>query len=172
MNHKRIRQMLFMAMMTASAVVLHFIENLFPLPLAIPGVKLGLSNTVSLIALYLYGPVSAFVILLLRVFMTSFLYGGFSSIIFSLAGGFLSIAAMIMIWRLRKKGFSIVSASVTGGVFHNIGQLLAASVVLGTPTVFSYLPVLLISGTITGTATGILAGILVPRLRSIYQQEL
>ena len=77
---------------------------------------------------------------------------------------------MLLIWRLREKGFSIVGASVCGGIFHNIGQLAAAAIVLRTSTVFSYLPVLLISGLVTGTATGILARILVPKLDRIYQQ--
>lgn len=170
MNHESIKRMLILAMLTAAAIILHFVEGMFPLPIAVPGIKLGLSNVVSLVALYLFGPVPAFTILILRVLMTSFLYSGFSSVIFSLAGGLLSVLAMTVIWKLREKGFSIVSASVLGGIFHNIGQLMAASIVLGTPTVFSYLPVLMLSGIVTGVATGLLAGILVPRLQKIHMK--
>ncbi len=169
MNHSRLRKILFLALMTTVAIVLHFIEGLFPIPIAFPGIKLGLSNVVSLVVLYLYGPVPAFIIIVLRVFLTSFLYSGFASVIFSLAGGILSVAAMTCIWKLSGRGFGIVGAGVMGGIFHNTGQIIAASVVLGTSTVFSYLPVLLISGTVTGIATGMLAGILVPRVKKYIQ---
>ncbi|NLN64316.1 MAG: Gx transporter family protein [Clostridiaceae bacterium] len=160
----------YIAIMTSVAILLHFVEGMFPMPVAIPGIKLGLANVVSLIALYLFGPAQAFTIMLLRVLMSSFLYSGFSSALFSLSGGVLSLFSMLLIWRLREKGFSIVGASVCGGIFHNIGQLAAAAIVLRTSTVFSYRPVLLISGLVTGTATGILARILVPKLDRIYQQ--
>jgi heptaprenyl diphosphate synthase len=168
MNHKKVNRMVFLAIMASLSIIIHFVESLFPLPGALPGIKLGLSNTVSLIVLYIYGPVSAFVILIIRVLLSSFLYAGLSSLIFSLTGGILSVSAAVLIWRLREKGFSIVGASTAGGVFHNIGQILAAYAVLRTDSVFYYLPVLILSGTITGIATGILAGILVPRLNKVF----
>jgi len=168
MDHKNVKQMVFLAVMTSSAIIIHFFESLFPLPVALPGIKLGLSNTVSLIALYIYGPVSAFIILIIRVLLSSFLYAGLSGVIFSLAGGILSVSASVLIWKLREKGFGIVGASTAAGVFHNIGQILAAYAVLRTDSVFYYLPVLILSGTITGLVTGILAGILVPRLKNIF----
>jgi len=168
MDHKKVKQMVFLAVMTSAAIIIHFIESLFPLPFALPGIKLGLSNTVSLIVLYIYGPVPAFAVLVIRVILTAFLYAGLSGVIFSLAGGLLSFSAAVLIWRLRDKGYGIVGASTAGGVFHNIGQILAAYVVLRTDAVFFYLPVLILSGAITGIVTGILAGILVPRLKNIY----
>jgi len=168
MDHKKVKQMIFLAVMTSAAIIIHFIESLFPLPFALPGIKLGLSNTVSLIVLYIYGPVPAFAVLVIRVILTAFLYAGLSGVIFSLAGGLLSFSAAVLIWRLRDKGYGIVGASTAGGVFHNIGQILAAYVVLRTDAVFFYLPVLILSGAITGIVTGILAGILVPRLKNIY----
>lgn len=88
MNHNDIKRMVLFAVMTAAAVILHFVEGMFPLPIAVPGIKLGLPNIVSLAALYLFGPYAAFSVLILRVLMTSFLYGGFSNMIFSLSGGF------------------------------------------------------------------------------------
>lgn len=169
MNHDNIRRMVLSAIMTAVAITLHFVEGLFPIPVAIPGIKLGLPNIVSLVALYLIGPVDAYAILILRVFMTSFLYSGFSSLIFSLAGGILSVTAMFVIWKLREKGFSIISASVTGGVFHNVGQILAAAAVLRTFSVFYYLPVLIVSGITTGVVTGIVSASILPRLIKIYR---
>ena len=168
MNHNDIKRMVLFAVMTAAAVILHFVEGMFPLPIAVPGIKLGLPNILSLAALYLFGPYAAFSVLILRVLMTSFLYGGFSNMIFSLSGGILSVAVMSLFWKFRDKGFSIVSASVAGGVFHNIGQILAAMLVLRTSTVLSYLPVLIVSGVVTGVVTGTVAGIVVPRLAGIY----
>lgn len=166
--HQDIKKMVLYAILTAVAITLHFVEGLFPVPVAIPGIKLGLSNIVSLVALYLFGPAAAFAILVLRVFMTSFLYSGFSSLIFSITGGLLSVLVMSLIWKLRGKGFSIVSASVAGGVFHNVGQILAAVLVMRTFAVLSYLPVLILAGVATGIVTGIVSGIIVPRLRKIY----
>ncbi|NLM11881.1 MAG: Gx transporter family protein [Clostridiaceae bacterium] len=160
--------MVLFAVMTAVAIILHFVEGLFPMPVAIPGIKLGLPNIVSIVALYLFGPYAAFVILILRVFITSFLYSGFSSLIFSLTGGLLSVMVMSLFWKFREKGFSIISASVAGGVFHNVGQIFAAVAVLRTSAVFSYLPVLIVAGVATGTITGIVSGIIVPRLSRIY----
>ncbi|AGI38828.1 hypothetical protein CSTERTH_03610 [Thermoclostridium stercorarium subsp. thermolacticum DSM 2910] len=171
MNHRDVRRMTLSAILTAVAIAIHFAESLFALPVAIPGIKLGLSNIVSLVALYLLGPLVSFVILLLRVFMTSFLYGGFSALIFSLAGGILSIAAMTLVWKYRNKGFGIVSASVAGGVCHNIGQILAAAVVMRTKSIFYYLPVLIVTGVATGIITGIVAGIVIPRLRNVYCRD-
>lgn len=167
MEDRKLRQNLILAMMTATAIVLHYVEGMFPVPVNLPGIKLGLSNVVSLVALYLFGPAPAFTILVLRVMVTSFLYSGLSSMIFSMAGGLLSVLAMTIIYRFRNKGFTILSASIMGGIFHNIGQLAAATLVLGTAAVFSYLPVLMMSGIATGAATGILAGIIVPRLKKI-----
>jgi heptaprenyl diphosphate synthase len=167
MEHQKTKQMVLLSMMMAIAIILHYIESLFPLPVAIPGIKLGLSNVVSLVALYLFGPGSAILIMVLRVLMTSFLYSGLSSAIFSLFGGILAVSAMILIWTLRNKGFSIVGASVAGGIFHNAGQLMAASIVLGTSAVFSFFPYLIVSGIVTGTATGLLSNMIVPRLKTI-----
>ena len=171
MNQQDIKRMTLAAILTAVAITLHFVESMFTLPVAIPGIKLGLPNIVSLTALYLFGPVEAFIILILRVFMTSFLYSGFSSLIFSLAGGILSIAGMSLIWKFRNRGFSIISTSVVGGVFHNIGQIFAAAVVMKTPSVFYYLPVLIVSGIATGIVTGIVSGSVIPRLSKIYHVD-
>ena len=171
MNHQDIKRMTLSAILTAGAITLHFVEGLFAMPVAIPGIKIGLPNIVSLVALYLFGPLEALAILILRVFMTSFLYSGFSSLIFSLAGGILSIAAMYAVRKLSEKGFGIVSASVAGGVFHNIGQILAAAAVLRTSSVFYYLPVLIVSGVVTGAITGIVSASIIPRLNRIYNPD-
>lgn len=167
MTHNRIKKMVLFAILAAAAIILHFVEGLFPLPIPVPGIKLGLANVVSIVALYLFGPVSSFTILILRVLMTSFLYSGFTSLIYSLAGGLLSVLGMSCIWALRRKGFSIISAGVVGGVFHNIGQIFAAAIMLQTVSVFVYSPVLIISGVITGIVTGIISNIIVPRLNAI-----
>ena len=100
MNHHKLKQMNYIAIMTSVAILLHFVEGMFPMPVAIPG-SLGLANVVSFIALYLFGPAQAFTIMLLRVLMSSFLYSGFSSALFSLSG-VLSLFSMLLIWRLRK----------------------------------------------------------------------
>ena len=99
MDHKNVKQMVFLAVMTSSAIIIHFIESLFPLPFALPGVKLGLSNTVSLIVLNIYGPVPAFSILNNLIVVSCRLSG----VIFSLAED-VSFSAAVLIWKLGIKG--------------------------------------------------------------------
>ena len=121
----------------------------------IPGIKLGFANIVTLFLLVNTNKRSAFTVLIVRVVLASIFAGQIMSLFYSLSGGILSLAAMsIILYITRKK--SVWFASVIGAVFHNIGQILAAVVVLGSWAVVRYLPVLMVSGCITGLITGLL----------------
>ena len=142
-------------------MVLSFIESLVPPFVAIPGIKIGLSNTVSLFLLYLIGAPAAIAVSLVRVALSSLLFGSAVSFLYSLSGALLSLAVMIL---FKKIGiFSMVGVSVLGGVFHNVGQIIAAILILKTVAVALYFPVLLVSGVLAGIAVGLIAGLVLKK---------
>ncbi len=106
---------------------------------------------------------------LVRIVLTGFTFGNPVSMIYSLAGGILSL--VIMILAKRSKTFSVTGVSVLGGVFHNFGQIMVAAVVVEMASLFYYLPVLILSGTIAGVAIGMLASILIQRLIKMIEQN-
>lgn len=150
------------ALLSSIAIIFGYIESLFPVITAVPGIKLGLSNIVILFALYRLDKTSALFIMLIKVLVSSLLFSGLNVLFYSLCGGIMSLAAMIL---FRKLNLSVIGISMIGAIFHNTGQLLAAAVMLGTISVFYYLPVLLISGLILGLITGIVCKTVISRLQ-------
>lgn len=147
------------------ALIFSYIERLIPLDIGVPGVKLGLSNIIVIIALYTLGTKYALGINVFRIFVGGLLFSGVFGIAYSLAGGLLSFAVM---YGLKKTQlFSIVGVSMAGGVFHNIGQILMAALVIANVKIMLYMPVLIISGMITGILIGILSYNLVKPLKKI-----
>lgn len=151
------------ALLVALAMVLSWLESLVPLSVAVPGVKLGLTNLVVIFALYRMSLRDAAVISLVRVVLVSATFGNAYSLAYSMAGAVLSLGVMAL---LKKTGqFSMVGVSVAGGVCHNIGQILVAIAVLGTARIAWYLPVLLLTGLTAGVCVGVVGGILTRRIR-------
>jgi heptaprenyl diphosphate synthase len=149
-------------LMTALTVILGYVERLFPLSLAVPGIKLGLANIVVLFALYALSWKEALFISVVRVFLSGFLFSGVSGILYSAAGAILAFLFMLL---AKKSGlFSAVGVSIAGGVFHNIGQLSVAALVVRTPGLFYYLPVLLLAGCAAGFVNGLIAASVIKRL--------
>lgn len=154
------KQLTTCALLTAMALALSYLENLFPLSLAIPlpGVKLGLANIVTLFALYVLGPVQALMILFARCFLGALFAGNMNAVLYSLLGGFSAMAAMIALSHSRR--LSIYGVSIGGAAAHSCGQIAAAVLTLGNGAPLYYLPVLLgvslFSGTLTGLATACL----------------
>lgn len=143
-----------LGLLTAVAIVLGYFEHLLPVS-GIPGVKLGLANTVLLYALYLLDVPSAILLMFLKVGISGLLFGGPAAMLYSFAGGVLSLVVMILARKLP--GFSVVGVSVLGAVAHNVGQMLVAIFIVETRAILAYLPVLLIAAAITGTLTGLIA---------------
>ena len=132
----------YFGVFTALALIFSYVETLIPIQFGIPGVKLGLANLIIVIALYRMKLSEVYLLSIVRVLLAGFIFGNYFSIIYSLAGGILSLTVMAL---LRKKGgFSVIGVSIAGGVFHNIGQLIVASVIVETFSVMYYVPVLLI----------------------------
>lgn len=149
-------------MCVALAMILSYVEALIPLSIAVPGVKIGLANIAVLFALYKLGGRAAFVISLLRVFLVSVLFGNAMTLIYSIAGAFLSLVVMLL---MKKSGaFGTLGVSIAGGVAHNVGQIAVAAIVLETVGLMYYLPPLLVSGTVAGVAIGAVSAILIKRI--------
>ena len=154
-NSKKIKHLAAAALFAALALIFSYIEAIFPLSVGIPGVKLGIANLVVLIALYKLNVKYAFSINIIRIFVSGLLFTGVFGAMYSLAGGMLSLAVMVLLKKTNL--FSIVGVSMAGGFAHNMGQLLVASFVVSNFKMFLYLPVLMFSGIISGILMGILA---------------
>jgi heptaprenyl diphosphate synthase len=146
-------------------MIFSYIELQIPPLVAIPGIKLGLPNVVIIIALYKFGWKEAIVINVLRVLLVSVLFGTVLSLLYSVAGAILSLFVMIIL--KKSKIFSTVLVSVFGAISHNIGQITVAIFVLETSELLYYLPVLLITGTISGLLLGLIGATVVKKLDNI-----
>lgn len=154
------KQLTLCGVLTALALALSYMENLFPLTLAIPlpGVKLGLANIVTVFALYALGTVPAFLILIARCLLGAMFAGNMSALIFSLLGGVAAMAVMAGLSRLGR--LSVYGVSVGGAAAHNCGQVAAAVLTLGNTAPLYYLPVLLGVSLLTGALTGLVSACL------------
>lgn len=138
----------------AAALMIGFIERAIPFQPPIPGVRLGLPNVVMLFALYCFSFPDCLLLTGMKCLLTALLAGSFVSFWYSLSGSLLSLVGMALLLRLGREKLSPVGISVAGAVLHNIGQLFAASLAMGTSLVMGYLPLLMVSGVITGFLTG------------------
>ena len=154
-------------MFTALAMIFSYVEVLIPINLGIPGMKLGLANLVVVVTLYTMGAPMAFAVSMIRIVLVSATFGSLSAMLYSLAGGLLSFAGMILLKKIPN--FSMVGVSVAGGLLHNMGQLIVAMAVVENIHLVSYLPPLMIAGTVTGMLIGIISGQVVPRIKHVLR---
>lgn len=160
---KKTQRLAQLGLLTSLALIAGYIELLIPVPIGIPGVKLGLANLMIVWALYSLGPWEALAVNGVRILLSGFLFGNLSMILYSLAGASLSFGCMYL---TKKSGqFGMTGVSIIGGVMHNAGQLLAAMVVLETGSLIYYGPVLLVAGLITGFLIGVTAEEVQKRVR-------
>ena len=140
----------------ALALILSYLEALIPINFGVPGIKLGLANIIIVTGLYYMKLTDVWMISVIRIAVSSLLFGNLMALIYSLAGGVLSLCVMILLKKTDR--FSIVGVSMAGGVFHNIGQILAAMAVTSVPVIAYYLPVLMGAGIVTGFIMGFISG--------------
>lgn len=149
------RKIPYYGLFAALAILMGYVEMLIPVPIPIPGVKLGLANVIIVIMMYFMDAKSAFFVSLIRVLLSGLLFAGFAGLLYSLAGAVCSFLVMAL---LKKTGkFSIIGVSLAGGVFHNVGQVTVAAAVVENVKMMYYLPFLLVSGVVTGILIGIVA---------------
>lgn len=158
---KKTKRLVLLAMLTAVAMILSYVESLLP-SVGIPGVKMGLANIAVIFALFRFGWKEAAALSLVRVVLVSLLFGSVGAMLYSLAGAVLSLAVMALLRRIDR--FSTVGISVAGGVAHNAGQILMAMLILQTKQLLGYLPVLAVSGIVGGVLTGLAAALLIRRI--------
>lgn len=158
---KNTKRLVLLAMLTAVAMILSYVESLLP-SVGIPGVKMGLANIAVTFALFRFGWKEAAALSLVRVVLVSLLFGSVGAMLYSLAGAVLSLAVMALLRRTDR--FSTVGVSVAGGVAHNAGQILMAMLILQTKQLLGYLPVLAVAGIGGGILTGLAAALLIRRI--------
>lgn len=171
------KKVAWLGMLIALAFVFSYIESLIPIQLGVPGAKLGLSNLVVMVALYTLDDKYAFALAVVRIILNGFAFGGMAAMIYSLAGGMMSFLVMVSVRRIGRSSaseagvpkVSVLGVSVLGGVFHNVGQIIAAMLVLETPGLIYYLPVLAVCGTASGTAIGVLAAMVIRRVGKVVK---
>jgi len=150
----KLKQLTINALLTAIALTIFMVEAQIPALVPIPGVKLGLANIITVFAMFAYTPKDTLLILVVRVFLGSVFSGQISTMLYSMAGGLLCFAVMLLMRKILTER-QLWVASVIGAVFHNIGQIIVAILVTGTPGIVVYLPVLMVSGVIAGLFTGL-----------------
>lgn len=151
----RTKKITYIGILCSMALILSYFERLLPPPVPIPGVKLGLSNIIVLIGIYILPKKDAFTLMLIKVFLVGSLFTGLSGMFFGLLGGTLSFIFMILFKELRV--FSEVGVSVIGAVMFNVGQIIAAVILIDNILLFNYLPILMFFGIISGFLVGIIA---------------
>ncbi len=164
----KVKKLTAMALLTAVALTIFMIEAQIPPVLPIPGIKLGLSNIVTVFAVFALGSKEAALILAARIFLGAVFSGNMSTIFYSAAGGFLAILSAIGLKRILSKK-QIWVAGVFGAVAHAIGQMIAAVLISGTPSLAVYLPVMIVCGVATGLFTGLSAQLLVNRGAGLWK---
>lgn len=160
------RRLVLLGILAALAIVLSIVESLLPLPTPVPGIKFGLANIVVMYALVFLSWRDALVLAVLKA-LFAFITRGATAGLLSLCGGLLAVAAMsLALWLLKDK-ISYLALSVLGAIAHSMGQLAAASVLLGT-VMWYYAPILLIAGVATGAITSLLLRATLPAMQRFY----
>ena len=164
-GHNPAEKVALYGILIALAFIFSYVEALIPLPVPVPGMKLGLANLVNVVGLYTVGAAGTIAVGLIRIVMVGFTFSNPGSMLYALSGGVLSLAAMALAKKMD--WFDKTGVSILGGVCHNIGQLSMAAWITGTASVFSYLPVLLVAGVITGADIGLLGGLVTERIAPV-----
>ena len=159
-NPSLVQRLALSALLTAVMLVLGYVESL--IPTGIPGIKLGLSNSVLLFAIYTLGVPNAFLLMAVKVLLSGFLFSGVNAMLYAFAGGLLSMLAMVLLYKLQ--GFHILTVAMVGAVMHNVGQVVLAMLMLQTERLIYYMAILMLVGLVTGYITGTVAKLLLRRI--------
>ena len=152
------------ALLSSLALIFSYVEAIIPYSPGIPGIKLGIANVVTIIALYKFSWKDAITVSIIRIISAGLLFSGVFGILYSLAGAAVSLIGMILLKKSNR--FSIVGVSMAGGVLHNLGQLLVAAALIEDLKMFYYFPILLFSGIVSGIAIGIASTLILRSLKN------
>lgn len=157
--------MVLLALFIAQALVLSIVESWIPIPVPVPGIKLGLANIITMIVIAFFGFRDTLIVVIIRGLLSSLYTGGFVMFLFSISGGILSAIVMNIAYKKLSKALSIIGISILGSISHNIGQLVVASIIMKDLSVFMYLPVLMLSAIVMGCFVGISSNYLIKALK-------
>ena len=151
------KKMDFLGLMVGYSLILYILETYIPNPFIVffPGAKLGLTNIITLVSLLIFGFKETFIIVTVRVILSSIFAGPMSYLLFSIGGAYLSLIVMFLVNKI--KGFSVIGVSIAGAIAHNIGQLLVASILVENFLMITYLPFMLATSLVTGLFVGIVS---------------
>jgi heptaprenyl diphosphate synthase len=166
----RLRRLVLTSLFGAAAMALSYAEHLVPLPLPLPGVRLGLSNIAVVAAAAFLSPLAGAAVAALKILVPLLMSGNGIAFLFSLSGTALSYATVLLAGRLAGKRISYAGACCASAGAHCCGQLAAAALVAGTSAVIGYLPVMLAASAVTGTATGIILNLCAPALGGLAEK--
>lgn len=167
---KQTRKQIYIALLVAQGVIIGLLENMIPYPFAFaPGAKLGLTNLITMIAIFTMKKRESFLLVIVRLFLTTLLGGTVSTLLYSASGAILSYVGMLLVKQLGPKRVSLIGISATGGFLHNLGQLLVAASIAHSWPVLMYLSVLAFFGLLSGIALGIAANYLLRHVRTLQQ---
>ena len=164
----KIRKMTLLACLSAIALTIFMVEAQIPAPVPVPGIKLGLSNIVTIFAVFVLGGREAAAILFARVFLGAVFSGQFSTVFYSAAGGLLAWLTAVGLKRVLTPA-QIWVAGCMGAIAHSVGQMAVAVLLTGTPGLVIYLPVMILCGIVTGLFTGLCAQLLVNRGKDLWK---
>ena len=162
------KKLTLMALLTAIALTIFMVEAQIPPVVPLPGVKLGLSNIVTVFAVFALGPGEAASILFCRIFLGAVFAGNFSSIFYSAAGGTLAILATICLRKILTRK-QLWVAGILGAVAHSVGQVGMSMLITGTPGIIVYLPMMIVCSIITGIFTGLCAQLMLNRGKDLWK---
>lgn len=162
------KKVAYLGVFLALALICSYVESLIPFYFGVPGMKLGLTNVVVILLLYLMGPKEAIGVSVLRIILAGFMFGNAFSILYSLAGGILSFLVMYLLKRMDK--FHMLSVSIAGGITHNLGQLIFAVFLVENYNVMFYFPILFVAGSITGALIGIISQEVFLRTKRFFRE--
>lgn len=163
-SHINNKKIAYISLLISLALICSYVESIIPFNVGIPGIKIGLANIVSVIAIYLFDPFVGVIVVIVRVLLAGFLFGNLYGIIYSMAGGVSSIVLMILLKKTER--FSVLGVSIAGGVMHNLAQLVVAILVVNQIRMSFYGPVLIVSGVIMGAIISFLSGQIIKRVET------
>ncbi|CDZ74431.1 heptaprenyl diphosphate synthase component I [Peptoniphilus sp. ING2-D1G] len=166
-----LRKLIYLSLLTSGGLILGLLELNIPMPIVIPGAKIGISNIIVLVTIVFFGYGEGIFVAVLKTFLLVLLTGSVSSFIFSFTGTMLSAFVMILAHRFLSRHLSIIGISILGAVFHNVGQILAAVMVLESANIIAYLPFLMIFAIFTGIFIGFSSREVVKILTEIYKER-
>ncbi len=161
------KRLAVIAVMVSQAMILSLVESMLPIPPIVTGMKLGLANIVTLLAIIFLGYGDALTVVIIRCILSSFFSGGLIFFLFSISGGVLSVLVMALLYKKMSKALSLTGISIAGALAHNTGQVLIACIVMKTAAVLGYMPLLLGASVVMGCFTGLCSGFLSSALKKI-----